>query len=53
MKKIAFVIITIGTSDYLEDMLSSLNEYKSVILVDNSPDGKCKGIVLNQGTSFA
>ena len=45
MKKIAFVIITMGKSDYLGDMLFFLNEYKNVILVDNSPDGKCKKLI--------
>ena len=43
MKTIAFVIISMGNSDFLEDMLTSLKG-KSVILVDNSSEGKCKYI---------
>lgn len=45
MKKIAFVIITMGKSDYLENMLTSLNNYENVILVDNSQEGKCKKLI--------
>lgn len=45
MKRIAFVIITMGKSDYLEGMLSYLKKYEKVILVDNSPEGKCKTLV--------
>lgn len=45
MKKIAFVIITMGKSGYLENMLDSLKIYENVILVDNSPEAKCKGLI--------
>ena len=45
MRKLAFVIITMGESDYLEDMLGSLEEYEKVILVDNSAEGKCKSLI--------
>lgn len=45
MKKIAFVIITMGKSNFLENMLASLNDYEEVILVDNSPEGKCKKLI--------
>lgn len=43
MKKIAFVIISLGKSIYLEDMLISLKD-KKVVLVDNSSEGKCKNL---------
>lgn len=43
MKKIAFVIISMGNSDFLEDMLDSLKG-KRVILIDNSSEGKCKDV---------
>lgn len=45
MRKIAFVIITMGKSDYLEGMLKSLEKYDRVILVDNSPNGICKELI--------
>ena len=45
MRTIAFVIITMGKSDYLEGMLKSLEKYERVILVDNSPNGICKKLI--------
>lgn len=45
MRTIAFVIITMGKSDYLEGMLKSLEKYDRVILVDNSPNGICKKLI--------
>lgn len=45
MRTIAFVIITMGKSDYLEGMLKSLEKYERVILVDNSPNGICKRLI--------
>lgn len=45
MRKIAFVIITMGKSDYLEDMLRSLENYEKIILVDNSLEGNCKSLI--------
>lgn len=45
MRTIAFVIITMGQSDYLESMLKSLEKYERVILVDNSPSGVCKRLI--------
>ena len=36
MRTIAFAIITMGKSDYLEGMLKSLEKYERVILVDKS-----------------
>ena len=44
MKKIAFVIISMGNSLFLEDMLNSLKD-KKVILVDNSSECKCKNLL--------
>jgi len=45
MRRIAFVIISMGKSDYLECILSYLEKYEKVILVDNSPEGKCKSLI--------
>lgn len=45
MRTIAFAIITMGKSDYLEGMLKSLEKYERVILVDNSPNGICKRLI--------
>ena len=41
MKSVAFVIITLGTSQYLEPMLSFLSNSYRVIVVDNSVDRRC------------
>lgn len=45
MKSVAFVIITLGASQYLEPMLSFLSNSYRVIVVDNSIDRKCYPLI--------
>lgn len=52
MKSVVFVIITMGKSVYLEDMLITLQKYQNVVVVDNSKNGICEGMVCKYNVRY-